>query len=357
MRAGRAGAPGLAEELRPLWSLAGPGLTGAALVRGEDFLPLLLASLAGVALLDAVLPPTPGRGDRPARALPLVRGVLLHAHLPLHLLLLCAATQLWSTGTLATIDALGLVLGFGVYACAFGINPAHELVHRRSAASRAWGGLTLALVGYGTFKVEHLRGHHRLVATPEDPSSAPRGRGLYAHLPRAVAGNVRAAFRLEARRLRAQARSPLSLRNEALAWTLLSLALALAAGLLLGLKGAVFFGLQALVAVLTLELTNYVEHYGLRRDRDAHGRLEPVGRDHAWSSCVRFSNALFFNVQRHAHHHARPGVPYPQLHVDPAGPTLPAGHPAMMALAFFPPVWRAVMDPRLPPSALSPRAP
>lgn len=340
-----------AEELRPLWSLLGPAATGATLLHGEDFLPLLLGCLLTVALADALLPPTRGSDPRAVRELPLLRQVLLHAHLPVHALLLLAAAQVWSLGSLAPLDALGLVLGFGIYACAFGINPAHELIHRPGRLSRAWGGLTLALVAYGTFKVEHLRGHHRLVATEADPSSAPRGRGLYAHLPRAIAGNLRAAFRLEARRLRVAGRSPWSLRNEALAWTLLSGALALGLGLWLGPGGLVFFALQALVAVLSLELTNYVEHYGLRRQRDARGRLEPVGRDHAWSSPVRFSNALFFNVQRHAHHHARPRLPYPHLQVDPEGPVLPAGHPAMMALALLPPLWRRVVDPRLPEAA------
>ena len=98
-----------------------------------------------------------------------------------------------------------------------------------------------------------------------------------------------------------------------------------------------------------MELTNYVEHYGLERRRLPSGRYEPVRPRHSWSTPVRFSNALFFNVQRHAHHHARPGVTYERLRHITDSPTLPTGYPAMMLLAMVPPLWRRVVDPRLSP--------
>lgn len=127
------------------------------------------------------------------------------------------------------------------------------------------------------------------------------------------------------------------------------MALAALLGAILGARAVVFFVLQGAMAIVTLEVNNYVEHYGLRRRRrrKASGRYERPSPRHSWKSPVRFSNALFFNIQRHADHHARPKRPFYELEHIPDAPQLPWGYPLMMFIALVPPLWRAMMDHRV----------
>ncbi|MCH8150382.1 MAG: hypothetical protein IH987_20790, partial [Planctomycetes bacterium] len=66
---------------------------------------------------------------------------------------------------------------------------AHELGHKHAAWERWLSRVVLAPVAYGHFFVEHNRGHHRRVATPEDPASARLGESFWAFLPRTVLGS------------------------------------------------------------------------------------------------------------------------------------------------------------------------
>jgi alkane 1-monooxygenase len=225
---------------------------------------------------------------------------------------------------------------------------AHELIHRRTRWERFAGGLLLAAVAYGGFKIEHVRGHHVDVATPADASSAPRGRSLYRFVPAAVVRNTRRAFQLEAERLRASGRSAWSPRNELLGWSAVTLGLA---ALVTGLYGPVallFFAGQAGVSIWTLETANYIEHYGLRRRQGPDGRYERVGPAHSWDATYIPSACLIFNLPKHAHHHLRASVPYYQLEPMEGAPRLPGGYSAMLLLAHLPPLWRRVIDPRIP---------
>jgi alkane 1-monooxygenase len=245
------------------------------------------------------------------------------------------------------VQRLGLVPVFGVYACTFAVNASHELVHRRTRLERLGGGLLAAMICYGTFAVEHVRGHHVHVATPEDPSSAPRGISVWRFLPRAVWGNVCKAFTLEAARLRKQGRRTWTLRNGAVAWTAVSVGLAVGLAALSGVAGLAFFLGQSLVAASSLEINNYVEHYGLRRRRTAKGRYEPVGRQHCWCGAEAGSDAVLLSLPRHADHHMRPGRTFAQLRHFGDSPRLPASYAAMYFIAMVPPLWFATVHPIL----------
>lgn len=238
-----------------------------------------------------------------------------------------------------------LALCAGIYACTFGINVAHELIHSRSRLDRSLGGLMCASLLAGSFKVEHVRGHHRDVATPDDPSSAPLGRSLWAHLPRAVVGNWRKGWALETRRV--QKRSLPWWRHELIGWALVSTALVATAGLISGPAGAAFIVVQGILARVNLEVINYVEHYGLCRSRRASGRYEPVRPVHSWTSEHMASRVFLLNLPRHADHHAVASRPWGTLRHHPDAPALPAGYVAMFVLAMVPPLWHRVMDPRV----------
>lgn len=256
----------------------------------------------------------------------------------------------WCTVRFAALDSLpaqlGWVLSTGVIGGVLAINPAHELIHKSSRWEPLVGGVLLTSVGYAGFKVEHVRGHHLHVATPADSSSARLGESVYAFVPRALWRNVRNAWRLEAERLRGRGRSPWSWRNEMVAWHALWLAFMAAFSALGGPRALGFFLAQGLVAAATLEVINYVEHYGLARRELAPGRYERVTHHHSWNAPQRYTNWLLFNLQRHSDHHAVARRRYQALRHHDDSPQLPAGYATMFVLALVPPLWRRVMDPR-----------
>ena len=102
------------------------------------------------------------------------------------------------------------------------------------------------------------------------------------------------------------------------------------------------------MAFSLLELVNYVEHYGLSRAEISPGKYERVTPLHSWNASHWLTNRLLFMLQRHSDHHANPGLRYQQLRHFDESPQLPAGYATMILLALIPPLWKRVMDPRIP---------
>jgi alkane 1-monooxygenase len=227
------------------------------------------------------------------------------------------------------------------------INLAHELGHQSSRAERLLAKLALAPSAYGHFFVEHNRGHHVRVATPEDPASARYGESFYRFYPRCVLGGVASAIELEGRRLRDAGRSFWHPSNELLQGWAMTLVLWGALTAWLGWIVLPFLLAQAIYGSSLLELVNYVEHYGLCRRRGADGRYERCRPEHSWNSNHLVSNLVLYQLQRHSDHHAHATRSYQALrHFDDA-PQLPSGYMGMILLAYVPPLWFRVMDPRV----------
>lgn len=243
----------------------------------------------------------------------------------------------------------GFVLSLGVVGGILAINVGHELIHRNNKAERFLGGVLLASVCYGVFKVEHVRGHHLRVCTQDDPATARLNESAYAFVPRAIIGTYRHGWRLEVDRLARTGHAGFTamLRNETLLWSLLSLAFAGAAVVVAGAAGLAVFLAAALVAIVELELVDYIEHYGLTRKIDASGKLESVRYAHSWDYAGWLSNAFLINLQRHSDHHAHGGRAFGALNSHPEAPQLPASYAAMLVLALVPPLYRRLIHPRL----------
>jgi alkane 1-monooxygenase len=180
--------------------------------------------------------------------------------------------------------------------------------------------------------------------------TARRGEPLHAFLLRAIGRSFVSAWRLEARRLARVGRSTWIWRNRMLAGIVAEAALYAAIAVFVGWLGVAFFAVHSLVAVLLVETTNYIEHYGLERRETAPGVYERYGAEHAWDSPYRFSNWLLFNLPKHASHHLHPGRRHDELVYEAGAPSLPVGYPLAILLAMVPPLWFRVVDPHLPPA-------
>jgi alkane 1-monooxygenase len=269
-----------------------------------------------------------------------------YLYIPIQYAGLVLACWLWSSGKLSMVDDIGLALTVAMVS-GIAINTAHELGHKRDSLERWLSRVALAQSGYGHFYIEHNRGHHVRVATPEDPASARLGESFYAFWPRTVAGSLRSAWGLERTRLARMERSVFSPSNDILGAWAMTVVLFGALVLVFGAVVLPYLLLQAIVGFSLLEVVNYLEHYGLMRQRREDGRYERTRPEHSWNSNSVASNVLLYHLQRHSDHHANPIRRYQALrHVDDA-PQLPTGYAGMIVLAAAPPLWRRVMDRRL----------
>ena len=108
--------------------------------------------------------------------------------------------------------------------------------------------------------------------------------------------------------------------------------------------------IQAVVGFSLLEVVNYMEHYGMLRQKVGVGerqRYERVDPTHSWNSNNIATNVLLYHLQRHSDHHANPTRRYQSLRDYEQSPVLPTGYAGMIVLSIVPAVWRRVMDPRV----------
>lgn len=273
--------------------------------------------------------------------------LLTLACLPIQLALVYWSSLQFSALELGLAGKMGWLVSQGVVSGILAINVAHELIHKSSKVEPIAGGLLLCTVNYFGFKIEHLRGHHVHVSTPKDASSAPLGSSVYPFVVQALLRNTRNAWRLEADRLRRASLPLLHWRNEMLMWSLVTLLMAAAIAFGVGWAGVVFFFAQGLVAAITLEVINYMEHYGLERRLLADGRYERTTHLHSWNSNYLLTNLMLFQLQRHSDHHETAKRRYQALRHYDASPQLPGGYAAMFLLALVPPLWKRVIHPRV----------
>jgi alkane 1-monooxygenase len=265
---------------------------------------------------------------------------------PLQLAAVVLALHLISEPAMTSTGFVALTLAIGATAGIFGMLSAHELIHCRSALDRSLGLAMLASTSYMHFRLSHLHGHHRFAATPNDPATARRGESLYYFVLRSVIGQYHQCWHFESRRTR---NGGLSWRaNRMMLYLVLTLLVYMGAGLIAGLRGMAFMALQSLLALFILEAFNYVAHYGLERQRQSDGRYERLADRHSWNTARCFSNSALFNAGGHSHHHAEPARPFDQLRPRAGAPELPFGYAGSILLALLPPLWRRVMDRRIP---------
>lgn len=278
-----------------------------------------------------------------------------YAYIPFQIASLVYACYLWTAsdlGWLGLDGGLGLFAKIGVALSVgtmggIGINTAHELGHKKDKLERWLSKITLAQTFYGHFYIEHNRGHHVRVATPEDPASSRFGETFWGFLPRSVLGSLRSAWSLEAQRMRRLERPVWHISNDVLNAWLMSIVLWGALSAVFGWQVIPFLVIQAVYGFSLLETVNYLEHYGLRRQSTASGRYERCTPRHSWNSDHICTNIFLYHLQRHSDHHANPTRRYQTLRSFDDAPNLPSGYASMITLAYFPPVWRRVMDHRV----------
>lgn len=259
-----------------------------------------------------------------------------------------------SVADFAWWEWLAFATGTALVTGGIGITVAHELGHKPAKLQQIYAQILLMTVSYMHFFIEHNRGHHVRVATPEDPATSRFGENFYSFWIRSVRDGYISAWELEKISLAKNGLPPWSLKNQMIWFQVLPFVFAGLAFLVFSLlqnrlvwEVPVFFFGQSILAFTLLEAVNYLEHYGMQRKKLANGFYEKVTPLHSWNASQSVSNFLLFQLQRHSDHHAFAFKPYQVLNHYDESPQLPAGYSAMILVAFFPPLWFRLMNPRL----------
>ena len=274
----------------------------------------------------------------------------LYRLIPLLFVPVLLAVTAWAVAksfSYSSVEFAGMFLSVGIVNGILGFTLAHEFVHRHGPLERIAGHILLFQNNYCYYSIEHIGGHHVYACTDKDPHTAAMGESVYFFLPRAILSTFINAWEIETNRLNRRAKKKLSLHNRML-WLMLLQFLCYALIVVsCGWTSLLFFVLQGFVSIILLNITGYLQHYGLKRKEIGNSKLEKISAHHAWSSKPGNDGLNLFELGKHADHHMHPSHTYDELVYHPDSPEQPTGYSGMMWLALLPPLWFKIMNKRI----------
>lgn len=241
----------------------------------------------------------------------------------------------------------GRICSMGLLCGTFGINVGHELGHRVNQFEQALAKASLLTSLYMHFFTEHNKGHHKNVATPQDPSSARYNEPVYLFYGRTIVFSYLSAWKLANEEVKKKGYAILHWKNEMVQAHVIQLAFVGLIAYSFGFTVTLYFLAAALMGILLLETVNYIEHYGLQRKETAPGKYERALPQHSWNSDHVLGRLMLFELSRHSDHHYLASRKYQVLQHHDEAPQLPTGYPGSMLLSLLPPLWFYIMNKRI----------
>jgi alkane 1-monooxygenase len=269
---------------------------------------------------------------------------ILYAVVPLQYFVLIFFLFSLQQPGLSTIDYVGRTISMGILCGIFGINVAHELGHRASKFEQTLAKILLLTSQYMHFIVEHNKGHHKRVATKEDPASARLNEPIFLFYPRTIIFSYSSAWHIQMNDIKKAGKSFFSIHNEMLLFTIIQLAFICSIYFIFGGMITLSYLAAAFIGITLLEAVNYIEHYGLSRKEIAPGKYERALPVHSWNSNHVVGRLMLFELSRHSDHHYLASRKYQLLRHHDDSPQMPTGYPGMILLAHVPPLFFWVMN-------------
>lgn len=248
---------------------------------------------------------------------------------------------------LTVFELIGRIVTFGVACGVFGINVGHELGHRVTKKEQWLSKALLLTSQYMHFFIEHNRGHHKNVSTEKDPATSRYDEPVYSFWFRSISTGYLSAWQLEFNRLKKKQLPKFHWSNEMLFYIFCQLGLLLAILVFFNWKTMLYYWASAIIGILLLETVNYIEHYGLVRQKTESGAFKKVLPVHSWNSNHPLGRGILFELSRHSDHHYLASRKYQILRHFDESPQMPTGYPGMIVLAMVPPLWYMVMNPKV----------
>ena len=249
--------------------------------------------------------------------------------------------------SLTITEKIGRISSMGIMCGVFGINLGHELGHRLNKTEKFLGELMLLTSLNTHFLPYHNGGHHFNVATPHDAATARKNEPLYVFWFRSHFSSYAEAWQLENKRIKELGKSRLSLQHKMIQYTIANMLVLASIFYFFGILILCYFIAAAVTGILLLQTVNYIEHYGLLRVKNEHGRYERVKHTHSWNSDHVIGRLVLFNLSRHSDHHYNGSKHYQILKSLPESPQMPTGYPGMMLLSLIPPLWFKYMNAKI----------
>jgi alkane 1-monooxygenase len=269
--------------------------------------------------------------------------LILYAIVPLQYFSLYLFLNSLTQPGLNALDISGRIIGMGLMCGVFGINVAHELGHRVNRFEQHLAKALLLTSQYIHFFIEHNKGHHKHVATHEDPSSARLNESIFMFYPRTLIFSYLSAWKIANKEMQKKGLSAFHFKNEMLQAQLIQLAFLGIIFLIWGWNILLYYLMAAFIGILLLECVNYIEHYGLYRKKTESGNYERAMPAHSWNSNHIIGRLMLFELSRHSDHHYLASRKYQILRHHEHSPQMPTGYPGMMLLAHIPPLWFNIM--------------
>jgi alkane 1-monooxygenase len=248
---------------------------------------------------------------------------------------------------LSTLDIIGRIVSMGMLCGIFGINVAHELGHRNNRFEQGLAKLSLLTSMYTHFFIEHNKGHHKNVATPNDPSSARYNEWVYLFYFRTIIFTYISAWHIANDEVKKKGKAVFSIYNEMIQLQLMQVTLLAIIYFIFGGTILLYFFAAAFMGILLLETVNYIEHYGLQRKETGENKFERAQPQHSWNSNHAMGRMMLFELSRHSDHHYLASRKYQILQHHDDAPQLPTGYPGSMLLSLVPPLWCDIMNKKI----------
>jgi alkane 1-monooxygenase len=354
-------ASGLVLDKKRYWWLLSPGLPviGMGILAGYQFGPQAtkkIFALGGPLLLHVIIPSVDAivgkdnNNPNDQQVTSLVNDPyydrIVKLFIPLQMAANLFAGYVVSRKDTSLLDQILLGVSMGAIN-GVGVNTAHELSHRPNKKDHYLSHATLMPLFYNHFRVEHPYGHHKRAATPEDPASSKMGETFYEFWPRTVLGGLKSAVEIEKNRLKRKGLSFFSKDNELFQGWAMSAGFHATMLKLFGKDVIPYLATQAFYGVSLFEIINYIEHYGLMRDKKPDGSYARTMPEHSWNNNNITTNLFMYQLQRHSDHHAYPTRPFQALRNFDEAPELPSGYATMLLPALIPSLWFKMMDKRV----------
>ena len=244
-------------------------------------------------------------------------------------------------------EVAGRVWTMGLLCGTFGINVGHELGHRVNKFEQALAKALLLTSLYMHFFIEHNKGHHKNVATPQDPSSARINEPVYTFYFRTIIFSYLSAWKISNDEMKKKRLSIFNIKNEMLQAHFIQLLFVATIFFAFNWLVTLYFLCAAAIGIALLETVNYIEHYGLQRKQTAAGKYERAMPWHSWNSNHVLGRLMLFELSRHSDHHYLANKKYQLLQHHNDAPQLPTGYPGSMILALVPPAWFYIMNKKI----------
>ena len=273
--------------------------------------------------------------------------ILLYLNIPFVFILLFFGLNKLTGNSLIIIEKVGIVSSLGILLATNAINVAHELGHRISRAERTLSKILLIPCLYMHFYLEHNFGHHKNVATPEDPATSKFNQSVYHFWITSVFNQFVNAWKIQKEILKRSEKSFISFQNDMIWYMIIQSAYLYLVFMFFGVYGLFYAVIVGIQSFLFLETINYIEHYGLVRKKLSSGRYERVQTHHSWNSNHIIGRIVLYELTRHSDHHFKSSKKYQILENKKDSPQLPYGYPTSILLALIPPLWFKIINPRI----------